>query len=173
MIFDVLYVKSLKGDEINLMEHQLKDRKAVLRKIIKNKQNQLECVLGTVTSDINKVFRLFDDSVRDNQEGIIIKLAESIYQPSNRSSDWLKLKSDYLEGLSDTLDVIILGGYFGEGKTRIGSGYNIGQGWTEFITHFLLGVSIKIDERNPKESAFLPFCKVGTGYTVNELKTLR
>lgn len=78
-----------------------------------------------------------------------------------------------MEGLSDTLDVIILGGYFGEGKTRIGSGYNIGQDWTEFITHFLLGIALKVNTNNPKESAFLPFCKVGTGYTVNELKTLR
>jgi len=66
MIFDVLYVKSLKGDEINLMDHQLKDRKAVLRKIIKTKKHQLECVEGRQTTDINIVFRVFDDSVRDN-----------------------------------------------------------------------------------------------------------
>ena len=71
---------------------------------------------------LSGVFRIFDDSVRNDEEGIIIKLADSKYQPNNRSPDWIKLKSDYIEGLSDTFDVIILGGYFGEGKARIGYG---------------------------------------------------
>lgn len=32
----------------------------------------------------------------------------------------MKLKADYMEEFIDTLDVLIVGGYFGEGKVRLG-----------------------------------------------------
>jgi len=32
----------------------------------------------------------------------------------------MKVKADYLEGFIDTLDVLIVGGYYGEGKVRMG-----------------------------------------------------
>ena len=133
------------------MDHKLEDRKGVLKKIIKNKKNSFEYVEGIRTRDINEVFRIFDDSVRNDEEGIIIKIADSKYQPHVRSPDWIKLKSDYIEGLSDTFDVIILGGYFGEGKARIGfgGGGNKGSDFTDFITHFLLGISININRNDP------------------------
>ena len=51
---------------------------------------------------------------------IIIKKYESTYKPNDRAVDWIKLKGDYVEGLTDTFDLIILGGYYGEGKVRIG-----------------------------------------------------
>lgn len=35
--------------------------------------------------------------------------------PNERNIKWMKLKADYIEGLIDTLDVIIMGGYYGEG----------------------------------------------------------
>jgi ATP-dependent DNA ligase len=41
----------------------------------------------------------------------------SSYEPCIRSYRWLKLKRDYLEqSLSDTLDLLVLGAKFGEGK---------------------------------------------------------
>ena len=45
--------------------------------------------------------------------------------------------------------------------------------WTEHITHFLLGILRKGDEINPEKSQIVPFTKVGTGYTVDELAILR
>jgi len=32
----------------------------------------------------------------------------------------MKLKADYVEGINDTFDCLIIGGYFGEGKVRLG-----------------------------------------------------
>lgn len=41
----------------------------------------------------------------------------SAYEPCIRSYRWLKLKRDYLEqSLSDSLDLVIIGAKFGEGK---------------------------------------------------------
>lgn len=56
----------------------------------------------------------------NNDEGIIVKRVDSIYSPNDRGIDWVKLKGEYVEGMIDTLDLLIIGGYFGEGRVRIG-----------------------------------------------------
>lgn len=52
----------------------------------------------------------------------MLKDPDSIYSPKERGQSWLKLKGEYVEGLSDTLDLIIMGGYFGTNSYRVGSG---------------------------------------------------
>ena len=41
---------------------------------------------------------------------------DTLYYPGDRSDKWIKMKGDYYEGIVDTLDLMIIGGYFGEGK---------------------------------------------------------
>ena len=45
--------------------------------------------------------------------------------------------------------------------------------WSDHISVFLLGVLSKIDLKNPKRSGAIPFVKVGMGYSISELNTLR
>jgi DNA ligase-4 len=55
-----------------------------------------------------------------NEEGVMLKDPNSIYVPKERAINWLKLKGDYVDGMTDTMDVIIIGGYFGDLSFRLG-----------------------------------------------------
>jgi hypothetical protein len=46
------------------------------------------------------------------------------------------MKSDYIEGMIDTLDLILIGGYFGSGGHRVAVN---SLEWTDNFSHFLLG----------------------------------
>ena len=91
-------------------------------------------------------------------EGIIIKDLQSMYYPSNRSTQhWIKLKAEYVDSLGDTLDLIVIGGYFGESSRTIANT----SSWASHLTSFLVGVLNKIDLKTTSRSTALPFCKVG------------
>lgn len=74
------------------------------------------------TSNLDDITSFFEKAIARNEEGIIIKQLDSFYVPKERSTSWIKLKGDYVEGIADTLDILIIGAYYGEGNSRIGVG---------------------------------------------------
>ena len=67
-----------------------------------------------------------------------------------------------MDQLADSLDLLVLGGYYASGKRR-----------SALISHFLLGTRISTSVCNSScedEQLFHTVCKVGTGYSISELK---
>lgn len=79
------------------------------------------------------------------------------------------MKGDYYEGIVDTLDLIVIGGYFGEKSYKIDG---VGD-WTDHITHYLLAVSKKIDTQNPLNSVLFPFAKIASGFTARDYADIK
>eukprot|EP00935_MAST-01C_sp_MAST-1C-sp1_P001739 g1739.t1 len=94
------------------------------------------------------------------REGIMLKDLESEYRSSTQK-DWIKFKPDYAD-LTDDLDLIILGAYWGEGGHRRG-----------VFSHFIVGVLHEAydDTKGSKDQQFDTVCKVG-GLNAKEMKEL-
>ena len=62
-----------------------------------------------------------EDAVKNSCEGLMIKANDQInstYEPSKRSSNWFKLKKDYMDSgiLGDSMDFVVVGADWGKGK---------------------------------------------------------
>ncbi|PNF19465.1 hypothetical protein B7P43_G02347 [Cryptotermes secundus] len=92
-------------------------------------------------------------------EGIILKDPTSVYKPNARKGGWYKIKPEYTEGLMDHVDLIIMGGYFGEGRRK-------------GISHFLLGAAVPPATEGMEPVEFHSVVRVGSGYSMYELSEL-
>lgn len=109
------------------------------------------------TSDLDEIQHLLDDSIKASCEGLMVKMLdgpESSYEPSKRSQNWLKVKKDYLAGAGDSLDLVVLGAYYGKGKR------------TAVYGAFLLACY------NPARQRFETVCNIGTGFSEEMLGAL-
>ncbi|CAH1773972.1 unnamed protein product [Owenia fusiformis] len=98
-----------------------------------------------------------NNAIDNREEGIMVKDPESIYKPNVRTGGWYKIKPEYVGGLMDELDLLIVGGYMGKGRR------------SNMMSHFLCAVAVPTDDgSHPK--VFHSFCKVGTGYSIDELR---
>ncbi|KAH7095703.1 hypothetical protein FB567DRAFT_36471 [Paraphoma chrysanthemicola] len=150
--FDILY---LNGEA--LVNKSFRDRRAHLHDAFIPVEGEFAFAKFGDTSELEEIQILLEDSVKASCEGLMVKMldgTESSYEPSKRSQNWLKVKKDYLAGVGDSLDLVVLGAYFGKGKR------------TSWYGAFLLACY------NPNTQNYETVCNIGTGFSEAILETL-
>lgn len=168
VVFDILFIRTAQGEDQDLMQRPLFERKKILETTVRDVQHKFEKLKYAHVRGSKTVFELFNTAVDRGEEGLVVKRIDSPYIPNDRSNHWLKIKSEYFEGLIDPFDLIVVGGYFGSAR-RVG---NTGSPF-DHITVFLMAVINKLDREEPTKSVLVPFTKVGIGYSFEELSEIR
>ena len=146
--FDVLYCNGK-----NCIELSYNERRKMLEKHVKEDEFAKYIPMNIVKNE-NEIEEFMENSINAGSEGLMLKMLDKPYQAGSRGSHWLKLKREYRNELGDSLDLVVIGGYFGKGR-RTG---NYG--------------TLLLATYDEDEDTFPSICKVGTGFSDDSLDQL-
>lgn len=146
--FDLLYL-----DNKNYLDVAYSDRRKKLEEIL-DENDFVKLIPMTLIKNKNQIEDFLENSINSGCEGLMLKNLEAPYRAGARGSNWLKLKREYRNELGDSLDLVVIGGFFGKGR-RTGS-----YGTLLLATY------------NDDYDTFPSICKVGTGFTDEDLDQL-
>ncbi len=151
--FDILLVNNE-----NLMDKSLSVRKELLTFLDENQEVQRTIVKTPIhyPKDVAEAEKLFLEYVAEGLEGVIFKDTSSIYTPGTRNFDWLKYKKAMKKELADTVDIVLVGYYRGEGK----------------LAQFGIGALLAA-VYNRETDEYLTVTKIGTGVTHEQWKIIK
>jgi len=173
--FDLMFL-----DGTILLKHSFRERRALLRGQFPphtpqgGKIARFSHIESYDSESGRPVFEEFwESAVASRSEGLMIKLLDNeesppgdggaksrrkplsaTYDADKRTYSWMKLKKDYVTGLGDSLDLIPIGSWHGNGRKS--------QWWSPI----LLGVW------NPDTNRVVAVCKCMSGFTDSFYKTL-
>lgn len=157
MCFDVLY---LNGKDIT--QTPIEERVSILSSLLSGEKipdqvrdGALQMLETKQMQSQEELEEYFFSKVNTGLEGIITKEANSVYQPGTRNFTWIKLKANTQSHLVDTIDVVVLGYFYGQGARNK---YGFGA--------MLAGVY------DAKLDTYYSIGKVGSGFTDEQAPTI-
>ncbi|XDG00654.1 hypothetical protein ABKA04_000269 [Annulohypoxylon sp. FPYF3050] len=150
--FDLLF---LNGEPV--VEKSLRERRELLYSAFQPVEGEFAFATHMNGQELEEIQTFLEESVKASCEGLMVKMldgSESGYEPSKRSRNWLKIKKDYLSGVGDSLDLVVLGAYYGRGKR------------TSVYGAFLLACY------NAASDTYETICNIGTGFSEQVLEEL-
>ncbi len=149
-IFDIMY---LNGEDLTLKPYP--ERRKILEENIKT-TDRINLATRKVVSGVDELESFFHEAIENGCEGLVCKSMkkDSIYQAGKRGFLWIKYKRDYKSYLADTLDLVVVGAFYGKGQRAGKFG------------------SLLMSCYDPDTDQFKTVCKVGTGFTEDDFKKL-
>jgi DNA ligase-1 len=140
ILFDCLYL-----DGKDLTNEPYEKRRKQLKKAIKL-SDTIRYSEVLVTDDPEEAEQFFHKSIEEGSEGLIAKHLQSVYVAGSRGWNWIKYKKDYKSEMSDTVDLVVVGGFAGRGRRAGTYGALLMAGYDE------------------DEDRFKTICKLGSGF---------
>ncbi len=149
-LFDVLYL-----DGEDLTSRPYPERRKILENVIRETE-RVKFATRIVSSDIDEIRKFFNKAIEDGCEGLVAKNIgeESIYRAGAREFLWIKYKREYKVEIGDTVDLVVVGAFAGKGKRRGTYG------------------ALLMAAYNPEKDRFETVCKLGSGFTDEQLAYL-
>lgn len=149
-LFDVLFVD---GKDLTLEPYTVRHK--TLETLVKASE-RVQIARYITTDDPNELERFFEEAIENGCEGLVCKSigGDSVYQPGQRGWLWIKYKRDYKSEMADTVDLVVIGAFHGRGK-RAGT-YG----------------ALLLASYNPDNDTFETVCKVGSGFTDEDLERI-
>jgi DNA ligase-1 len=149
-LFDLLFFNR---NDCTLNPYLIRRKK--LKEIVKENE-RIKISWQHITKKPDEIDKFMDKAISDGCEGLMIKSvdSDSIYRAGARGWAWIKYKRGYKAEMADTVDLVVVGAFYGRGKRA-------GQ-----YGAFLLAAY------DNEEDIFKTVCKCGTGFTDEDLKEL-
>lgn len=144
-IFDILY---LEGRDVTPLTYE--ERLNLVEQTIKGSEILLPAPL-IKTDSVEVLTKELLDNITKGLEGVVVKRLEAPYTAGGRNFNWVKLKRHTSGELTDTVDLVLLGYYFGKGKrTAFGAGGLLAgvydQDKDEFVSITKIGTGLSDEE---------------------------
>ena len=143
--FDILY-----ADGKSCLNLEYEERRKLLTKILVE-DNFSKIIPQKIVTNENEIEDFLENSINSGCEGLMLKDLQAHYRAGARGGNWLKLKREYRNELGDSLDLVVIGAFFGKGRRT-------GKYGTLLLATY-----------NDDEDTFPSICKVGTGFTDENL----
>lgn len=149
-LFDLLY---LNGEDYTVKP--LPERRRALEEIVEISEDVMIAEYIKVDSPI-ELERFFLKAISEGAEGVMVKAIhkDAIYQAGARGWLWIKYKRDYKSEMIDTVDLVVVGAFYGKGRR----GGKFG--------------ALLMAAYNPEKDVFETVCKLGTGFKDEDLDKL-
>ncbi len=150
-LFDLLVL-----EQDSLIDKPFPIRREALEKIV-DEQDEIRLVKSVIIHNTEELIDFFNVARENGNEGIMAKSIKenSTYQAGNRGFHWIKLKG--LEGgkLKDSIDVTLIGAFYGRGRRKGVYGTYIGAVY------------------DPLNDKFEAFTRISSGWTDEIMETLK
>ncbi|KAF2748706.1 DNA ligase 4 [Sporormia fimetaria CBS 119925] len=157
-VFDCLYL----NDKL-LTPYTLRDRRRALQSAVKGVHRRLEIHPYKEAHSYTEIEPELRKVVAEASEGLVLKNPRSMYRLNERNDDWVKVKPEYMSEFGESLDCVVVGGYFGSGRR--------GGAHSSFLCGLL--VNKKAKEGDPEFEKCYSFFKVGGGFSREDYANIR
>ncbi|CCX15517.1 Similar to DNA ligase 4; acc. no. Q4WVG8 [Pyronema omphalodes CBS 100304] len=150
-VFDILFLNNK-----SLLSYTLSERYRALQRILHPIHRRIEIHSHIEATSAEEIEASLRKVIASSTEGLVIKSPLSVYRLNSRNDSWIKVKPEYMTEFGESLDLLVIGGYWGSGHR------------SNTLSSFLCGLRVDGNHASGDGMKFWSFCRVGGGFTAGD-----